>query len=313
MTTNTNTNAPQNTTTAEISDGAAIFGRGYRKYEGARSGIGGAVRSLMWQTIRSILGLGRPARHKVFPVIVLVIAAIPAVVYLGATIIIRDIGQTESGITVNYYELFNFSVFPIVIFSAMVTPEALVRDRLDGMVSMYLSTPLNRLTYLYAKVAAVLSVMLIITFGPVLLALVGYTIIGDGPDGLVEWVKLCFRLFLGGLVIAMVVSAIAMACSSITNRRAFASIAVIMVTIGGLITSEILGNITGYSDLYGLLSPLETATETATRILGESSANDNETALLAFVSTGEVAFGCAAWFLVSAAVIGHRYHRLEAD
>ncbi len=312
MTTNTNMNAPLNTTTAETSEGAAIFGRGYRKYEGARSGIGGAVRSLMWQTIRSILGLGRPARHKVFPVIVLVIAAIPAVVYLGAAIINPDLGQSESGISVNYYRLFNFSFFAIVIFSSMVTPEALVRDRLDGMVSMYLSTPLTRLTYLYAKVAAVLSVMMIITFGPVLLALIGYTFVGDGPDGLVEWVKLCFRLFLGGLVIAMVVSALAMACSSVTNRRAFASIAVIMVTIGGWITSNILVDSAGFSELYGFLNPLGTATETATRILGESSANDIDMAILADAGTVAVALASAAWFLVGATVIGHRYRRLEA-
>ena len=57
---------------------ARILDRGYRRYEGERSGVAGAVRSVAWHTVRSILGLGRKGRHKVFPIIVLVISFVPA-------------------------------------------------------------------------------------------------------------------------------------------------------------------------------------------------------------------------------------------
>ena len=84
-------------------DGTEIHDRGYRKYEGARSGVAGAVRSLTWQTIRSILGLGRPARHKVFPVIMVVVAVVPAVVFVGFAILARDLGPPA-----NYSDLFAY-------------------------------------------------------------------------------------------------------------------------------------------------------------------------------------------------------------
>ena len=42
-------------------NGAQIAARGFQPYEGERSGVPGAIRSVTWQAIRSTLGLGRPA------------------------------------------------------------------------------------------------------------------------------------------------------------------------------------------------------------------------------------------------------------
>ncbi|MDE0067733.1 MAG: ABC transporter permease [Acidimicrobiaceae bacterium] len=290
-------------------DGAEIHDRGYRRYEGARSGVVGAVRSLVWQTIRSILGLGRPARHKVFPVIVVVIAALPAVVFLGVALLFRDLGDDS---LVNYSDLFGFSVAPIMIYAAMVAPEALVRDRRDGMFSLYLSTPLTRPTYVAAKALAVLAVMMIIALGPVLLALVGYTVVGDGPDGVVEWFKVFFRLTAAGLVISAVLAAVSMAGSSVTDRRAFASVAVILVIFGGAIVSSILVDAADFSNTYALLDPMGTAGETATRILGESPEQGGSVSELSDIDTGVVFLGTAAWFAAGAGIVGYKYRKLEA-
>ena len=62
---------------------ARIHDRGYRAYEGERSGIPGAVRSVSWHAMRAVLGIGRPARHKIFPAVAAVIAFLPAVVFVG--------------------------------------------------------------------------------------------------------------------------------------------------------------------------------------------------------------------------------------
>lgn len=287
-------------------DGTEIHDRGYRTYEGARSGVVGAVRSLLWQTIRSILGLGRPARHKVFPVIVVVIAAVPAVVFLGSALLVRDVSEDSLA---NYSDLFGFSVFPIMIFAAMVAPEALVRDRRDGMFSLYLSTPLTRTSYVAAKAAAVLAVMMIIALGPMLLALLGYTVVGDGPDGVVEWFKVFFRLTAAGLVISAVMAAVSMAGSSVTDRRAFASVAVILVIFGGAIVGEILVGAADFSQVYGFLDPLGTADELGTRIVGDGPSNESE---LGDIDTAVVVLGAAAWFFGGAGIVGYRYRRLEA-
>ncbi len=299
-------NGPANSNARSSADGTEIHDRGYRKYEGSRSGVVGAVRSLTWQTIRSILGMGRPARHKVFPVIVVVIAALPAVVFVGVAILFRDLGD---GSLVNYSDLFGFSVLAILLFAAMVAPEALVRDRRDGMFSLYLSTPLTRSSYVGAKVGAVLAVMMIIALGPVLLALLGYTVAGDGPPGVVEWLEVFLKLTAGSLLISAVMTALAMAGASVTDRRAFASVAVVLVVLGGTTVSSILINVADFSNAYGFLDPLATAGEAATRILGEVS---DESQPLSEIDTGVVALAAAAWFAAGAGVVGYKYRKLEA-
>ena len=67
---------------------AQILDRGYRRFEGERSGVAGAMRSVAWHTTRSILGLGRKARHKVFPIIVLVVAFVPAIAFLAISVLL---------------------------------------------------------------------------------------------------------------------------------------------------------------------------------------------------------------------------------
>ena len=93
--------------------GAQILDRGYRRYEGSRSGMVGAVASVAWHSTRSILGLGRKARHKVFPVIVAVLAFIPATIFLGLTVLIGDLLEDE--IRPEWWELFGFSFFAILL------------------------------------------------------------------------------------------------------------------------------------------------------------------------------------------------------
>ena len=70
---------------------AEIFDRGYRRFDGERAGVGKAVRSVAWHTIRSILGLGRKGRHKVFPIIVAVVAFLPSIGFLALSVLIGDL------------------------------------------------------------------------------------------------------------------------------------------------------------------------------------------------------------------------------
>ena len=112
------------------------------------------MRSVAWHTTRSILGLGRKARHKVFPIIVLVIAFVPAVAFMAISALIGDLGRRrDCGPNTGSSSASRSSRRSCS--SALVTPEAIVRDRRDGMLALYLSTPLTRPTYLGAKVVAV--------------------------------------------------------------------------------------------------------------------------------------------------------------
>ena len=61
---------------------------------------------------------------------------------------------------------------------------------------MYLSTPLNRRTYLASKALAVGLTLALVTLGPPILLLLGYTVEGVGPDGVDGWLTVLFRIVL---------------------------------------------------------------------------------------------------------------------
>lgn len=281
---------------------ARILDRGYRKYDGTRSGVPGAVRSVAWHTTRSILGLGRPARHKIFPVIVLAIAFLPAIVFVGLSILIGDFGDLRP----EYWELFARSIVSSLLFASMVAPEAIVRDRRDGMYALYLSTPLTRPTYLLAKVVSVMGCLVLITAGPPVLLLFGYTAQSQGPSGLGAWLGVGLRLLLAGVLMSALYTAVTLAASSMTDRRAFASVASVMVVFGGLTAGGALVEGAGLAPEFWLLSPANTALEIAPRLFGARS-DEFRT-----VSTAVVALGVAAWTVAGSAVVALRYRRLAA-
>lgn len=283
--------------------GARILDRGYRKFAGRRAGVRGAVRSLAWHTTRSILGLGRPARHKIFPIVVIVVAFVPSLAFLAISILIRDLGD---GIRPEYWEFFGFSITAAVLFAALVSPEAIVRDRRDGMYSLYLSTPLTRPTYLLAKVIAVLGTLSIIVVGPAVFALLGYTAQGLGPDGFPGWLGVAARIVLGGLGIGAVYTAVSMASASLTDRRAFASVAVILVMIGTSIAVGIMVNAAELTPYLRLLDPLGTPLELPARLFGSRTTEYED------VSTPLVLAANVGWLAAAAGVVAARYRKLEA-
>ena len=59
-----------------------------------------------------------------------------------------------------------------------------------------MSTPLTKSTYLAAKTLSVAGSILLITFGPALLYLLGKTIKGLGPNGIGAWFETFGRLLL---------------------------------------------------------------------------------------------------------------------
>jgi ABC-2 type transport system ATP-binding protein len=218
---------------------ARIHDRGYRTFGGVRSGqLGQCDPSPGTPPERSSVS-ARKARHKVFPVLVLIIAFVPAVTFVGLAALIGD-EIFDGALTPEYWELPGQSIAAIIVFTGLVAPEALVRDRRDGMVSLYLSTPLTRATYILSKIVSVSGVMSIIVLAPSLLYLIGLTFASAGPDGLADWISVLVRILVSGLLASVVYALISMAASSITDRRAFASVAVVMVMLGMLTVVQIL-------------------------------------------------------------------------
>jgi len=283
---------------------AQILDRGYRRFEGSRSGVTGAVRSVAWHTTRSILGLGRKARHKVFPIIVLVVSFVPAIVFMALTVLIGDLLQGE--LRPAYWEMFGFSFVATIVFVALVAPEAIVRDRRDGMFSLYLSTPLARPSYLIAKIFAVMGTMALVVIGPPVLFLLGYTFQSQGPENVLDWVSVMGRILLAGLVICTVYTAVSLGVSSLTDRRAFASIAVVFVLLGASISAGVLVDVADFSENWRILDPISGTLEIAPRLFGDRSDEFRN------ISTWLVVLGSSVWTTLGSALLVGRYRKLAA-
>lgn len=282
---------------------ARILDRGYRRYDGERTGVRGAIRSVAWHTTRSILGLGRPGRHKVFPIIVGVVAFVPALVFLAVAVLFGVLGDE---VRPEYWEFFGFSVTAAVLFTAFIAPEAVVRDRRDGMFALYLSTPLTKPTYLAAKAIAVVGTLWIISGAPAFMAFIGYSSQGLGPDGFVSWIWVGARILLAGLAMSAIYSAVGLGASSLTDRRAFASVAVVLIMFGLRIAAGGLVEGAGANPHLWLIDPITAPLELSARLFGGRNAE------LADVGTPAVLLANLAWLTVPCVVIATRYRKLSA-
>lgn len=131
-----------------------IFDRGYRTYEGPRTGPSGARRAVYKDGLRRILGLGRKARLKIFPWSLIAIAVISAAVFIGIHWAIGDIAESVGQGVPSYGGLFDFYSAISLLFIAFAGPQLLIPDRTKGVLSVYFSRPLTVDGYLTSKVAA---------------------------------------------------------------------------------------------------------------------------------------------------------------
>lgn len=281
--------------------GAEIVSRGFQPYDGARSGIAGAVRSVSWQSMRSTLGIGRPARHKIFPVLAVAIAYVPAIVFVGLAVLVGDVLDPSE--VADYPGYYGFITAAILLFAGLVAPEVLVGDRRNGMLALYLSTPLHRGTYLAAKAIAVGVTLMLVTLGPPLLVLIGYTFENVGPDGFGSWLAVLGRIVVSAVAVSAALTAISMAAASITDRRAFASIGVVLLALASPAVASALVDGAELSPNWRLIDVFSMPFELVYRVFGEAG-NFPE------LSTSSVVAVNLAWTIGGLAVVAWRYSRL---
>jgi ABC-2 type transport system permease protein len=207
---------------AEPRTAGAIYDLGYQRYTGERLHNANSVRTLFGFSLRTAFGLGRGARSKAIPAIILAIVFIPAIVSVGAA-------STTGFVTlINYAGHLQFTAFLITLFAAAQAPELIVTDRQYGVLTLYLARPLTGVLYALAKLAALVAAMMVLTFGPQLLLFLGKVFIAASPWTAFkdEWTVLG-PLIAGTLTVSCFVASIALAISSFAGRRAYASASVI--------------------------------------------------------------------------------------
>jgi ABC-2 type transport system permease protein len=281
---------------------AQIYDQGYRRYEGGRNGVLGAQRSLVRYSLRHAIGLGRPARYKLLPLAVIVMAYLPATVFVGLAALLPI--DTDPFLP-TYAEYYSFVTATIYLLAGFVSPELLCADRRTGMLGVYLASPLDRLTYLLGKAVAVLIMLAFVTLGPPLLMLIAFSLQNMGPDGFVEWMKVLVRILASSFVIGTLYTAVSLAISATTDRITVAGATVLAIIPGSTIVTALAIEIADLTPHLRLLDIASLPLAVVIRIHGEFEGwpiaeNPTWTLWLAWLG----------WVAASVAWIWFRYRRL---
>lgn len=196
---------------------------GFRHYDGELLGRGWVVRSLLVETVRGIFGLGRPARSKVMPWTLIAILLIPPLI-IALTILLTRADE----LPVSYISYPNVMQLVVSLFVALAAPYCVSRDLRHGVMPLYLSRPLMRTDYLYAKYAGLtLSLFAVLAAAQTLLFVGALLAKLDVGDQIAGW--------LGGLVVSALLSlllaAIGLVIAAFTPRRGLGVAAIITVLV----------------------------------------------------------------------------------
>jgi ABC-2 type transport system permease protein len=291
---------------------ARIVDRSYRPYDGPRGGVGASIRATAKHAVQRSLGIKRTIWQKVLPIISVGIAYVPAIVFIG----IAALNTTEArldDVLPTYAEYYGFVTAAIMIFTSFVAPEVLCTDRRTGMLGLYLASPLDRNTYLLSKAAAVGFVLAIVTTGPLLLMLIAYTIIGDGPGNVGDWIVALVRILLSGLAISALHTTLSLAVSSFTSRRAAASATIILLLFASSILVGALTDVdegAGWSpnlivfDLFSLPFTL------VFHIFGQGTDLGDANDPFRQVSTAVIVLANVGWVVLFSVITWWRYRKI---
>ncbi|RFU40259.1 ABC transporter permease [Actinomadura logoneensis] len=246
---------------------STIHDIGYRHYDGKRLGRAYVTRSIFVHNLRAAYGLGRPARAKVMPFILVGIMLLPAV---GDIAVVAIAKRPEALFPYTRYQFMLQLI--ISIFVATQAPVLASREIRFHTVPLYFSRPVGHVDLVLAKLGAFATALFALTATPVTLLYVGglVTQVPDSGEHLLH--------YLGGLaaclLLSLVLAAIGLVVAAFTPRRGFGVAAVIAV----LIVSEALVSIvqkiaehTGHwtmSGWLGLCTPFTLVDAVAVRLLG---------------------------------------------
>lgn len=247
-----------------------IHNIGYRHYDGPRLGRAYARRSLFSQSLRGAYGLGRSAKSKVLPMILLAVMCLPAGI-LVAVAVATD--QDELPIEYTRYAIVVQAV--IGLFVAAQAPQSVSRDLRFKTVPLYFSRPIETVDYVVAKFAAMASAIFMLTATPVLILYVGALLaklhFADQTTGFVQGM-------VSVALLSLLLAGIGLVIAALTPRRGFgvaAIIAVLTISYGAVSAMQGIADEqgkTGAIEWLGLFSPITLIDGIGSAFLGATSA-----------------------------------------
>lgn len=285
-------------------DAAQIYERGYRRYDGVRLGTSSAIRAVAVHAFTRALGVRRPAWAKVLPIIIVFLTYVPGIVFVGLVALTKNTPELSQSLP-SYADYYGQVVLAVMLFVAFLAPDMLCPDRRSGMIGLYLASPLTRDTYLFGKAAAIFTGLALVLVGPQMLMLLANTLQGSGVGGLGDSLLMAVRILAAGAVICLLFTTLSLALSSFTDRKGFATAAIILVllataSVGGVLSSQ------GHQAFALLDISFQLPDAITARTFGLPPAYDSDPA-----STLTVFAAAAAWIIGLGTLARFRYQRLE--
>jgi len=249
-----------------------------------------------------LLGVRRPFRYKIVP---LLLALTCFLFPLGLIAMAAFLPGGASFVTFSYPQLFDVISLPIFIFIAITAPVALIADRKQKSLSLYLASPLSRNTYLLAHAAAIAAVLALVTVGPLLLYFISQVIQGTGPDGLSGFASELWRILVAGGGVALISAAIALVVGALAERP---SIAASAIFIGISVMSALITG--GAERLDNQYIRLLDVGNLGDQLVLHVFDSDPGFGIKFGVGSVAIAAGMAGWITVFSAVTWWRYRRL---
>jgi ABC-2 type transport system permease protein len=226
---------------------------GYRHYEGARLGRGYLLRSLYSNSLRAAYGLGRSARSKVLPVLLLGVMCVTALILVVVAIVAR-----LDTLPLQYTRYFSVMSTVIGIYLAAQAPQLVSRDLRFHVVPLYFSRPLTPAGYALAKYGAMATAVFVLTASPLLILYAG-AILAKMP--LWQHTKQVLGALGGVALLSLLLAGIGLLLAALTPRRGFGVASVMAVLLIGYTVASIVqaiavdqGALTA-AGWFGLLSP----------------------------------------------------------
>ena len=290
--------------------GGVIYDIGYRGYDGPRLGRWAAVWALFAFSWRAAFGLGRSGRAKVVPWGALAIISLPAVVQSAVVATAGPLGARAGGGFMYDNYLFRMSLLALVFLAAQA-PELLVGDQRQRVLSLYFAHALERVDYALAKLAAMVASLFVIAVVPLLVLLLGQTFASSDPFGSFRDQIGSLPGILGGAAVyVLLYSAVGMAITAFTPRRAYATAAIVAVFLVGSAVSPLLRRAGAGIGDWTILLNLNTVAEGVRHTLFGGEANG----AVASASLGGTAYLGTAIAVSAIGIAAYlwRYQRLEA-
>ncbi|OJF13575.1 ABC transporter permease [Couchioplanes caeruleus] len=235
-----------------MSEASVIHDIGYQRYTGPRLGRGAVLGAIYVHGLRAAYGLGRSAKAKIFPWLVVGIMTLVAVILAAV--------RSQTGLLpLNYIQFADAMSWLIIFFVAIVAPELVSRDMRAGVLPLYFSRPLRAADYIGAKVAAMVTAVWALLAVPQLIIFLGAAF--TAKNGMSDvWNELGDLLPGWGysLLWALLFTGIGLLIASLTGKRAFAAGGIVAVFLMTTPVVGVLANLPSRAvqEMAGLASPM---------------------------------------------------------